>query len=69
MLMEMESGFTKYCSFLCLCDSRATDKHYVKSSWPPRTSHQPGLCSVRNISLVEPGNVLAHKAWIEETVH
>ena len=42
MLMGVQSDFTKYSFFLCLWDSRATDKH-VESNWPPRT-YQPGLC-------------------------
>ena len=29
MLRGMLGGFTKYYCFLCLCDSRATDEHYI----------------------------------------
>lgn len=57
-LMGMQSGFTKYCCFLCLWDSRAVDQHYVQSNWLPRTSYQPGVFSVKQIPLVDPGNVL-----------
>lgn len=55
MLKEVQSDFTKYCFFLCLWDSRATNKH-VESNWPPRTSYQPGLCGVKkNTDKVEVG--------------
>ena len=58
MLMGMWSDFTKYFCFVCLWDSLATDKYFVESTWSPRTSHQSGLCSVKNIPLVYPGNVI-----------
>ena len=29
LLLGMQGGFTKYCCFLCLWDSRATSEHYV----------------------------------------
>ena len=43
-----------YHSFMILIHDH---KHYVELNWPPRTSYQPGLCSVNNIPLVHPGNV------------
>ncbi|XP_076043843.1 uncharacterized protein LOC143026937 [Oratosquilla oratoria] len=58
MLMGMQSGFTKYCYFLCLWDSRATAKHYVQSEWPLRKSYEPGVSSVQSKPLVNPENVL-----------
>ncbi len=58
MLMGMQSGFTKYCCFLCLWDSRATAKHYVQSEWPLRKSYEPGVSSVQSRPLVNPENVL-----------
>ncbi|GFO30098.1 hypothetical protein PoB_005660300 [Plakobranchus ocellatus] len=33
-ILGMQKGFTKYCCFLCLWDSRATKEHYVKTDWP-----------------------------------
>ncbi len=36
MLMCMQSGFTRYCCFLCLWDSRAIAKHYVQSVTPAK---------------------------------
>ena len=37
VLMEMQSGVTKYCCFLCLWHHRATDEHYVESNRLLRT--------------------------------
>ena len=42
----MQSGFTKYCCFLCLWDSRATQQHYQKKEWPRRERYVPGESSV-----------------------
>jgi len=42
MLMGMQGGFTKYCCFLCLWDSRATGDHYNVHDWPLRNTHEPG---------------------------
>ena len=53
MLMGMQSGFTKYCCFLCMWDSRATKNHYIKSSWPSRSSYTPGQGSVGFDPLVD----------------
>lgn len=36
MLMGMQAGFTKFCCFLCLWDSRNTDQHYIKHDWELR---------------------------------
>lgn len=55
--MGMQSGFTKFCCFLCLWDSRATDQHYVKNDWPSRTSYEPGKQNVSSTSLVNPQNI------------
>lgn len=37
ILMGMQLGFTKYCCFLCLWDSRNTVEHYKKKDWPKRS--------------------------------
>ena len=31
--MGMQAGFTKYCWFLCLWDSRAVSQHYKQKDW------------------------------------
>ena len=33
LLMGMQAGFTKYCCFLCLWDSRAVSQHYKQKDW------------------------------------
>ncbi len=58
MLMGMQGGFTKYCCFLCLWDSRATGDHYIKHEWQKRTTYEPGMNSVQNVPLVDPKNIL-----------
>lgn len=58
ILMGMQGGFTKYCCFLCLWDSRATAEHYQKKDWPARNSYDPGRESVQNVPLVNPDSIL-----------
>lgn len=53
MLMGMQGGFTKYCCFLCLWDSRAKAAHYVKREWEARSTYTPGTSSVKFLPLVE----------------
>lgn len=57
ILMGMQGGFTKYCCFLCLWDSRATAEHYVKRVWEPRHIYTPGASSVQNMPLVDPQKI------------
>jgi len=46
--MGMQGGFTKYCCFLCLWDSRATDYHYNVNDWPPTITYEPGTSRVQS---------------------
>lgn len=57
MLMGMQAGFTKYCCFLCLWDSRATKDHFTKRDWTLRSSYAPGISSVQSVPLVEPQRI------------
>lgn len=57
MLMGMQGGFTKYCCFLCLWDSRSTAEHYVKTDWQPRNAYTPGTSSVKYLPLVDPTTI------------
>ena len=52
MLMGMQAGFTKFCCFLCLWDSRNTDQHYIKHDWELRKMYVPGDHSVKCQPLV-----------------
>jgi hypothetical protein len=36
ILIGVYGDFTKFCCFLCLCDSRPTAEHFVKRDWEPR---------------------------------
>jgi len=58
ILMGMQPGFTKFCCFLCLWDSRATAEHYIKRDWQQRDEYNPGRNSVQNIPLVDPQKIL-----------
>lgn len=57
MLTGMRGGFTKYCCFLCLWDSRSTAEHYVKGDWQPRDAYEPGKSSIEFLPLVEPRKI------------
>ena len=52
ILTGFQLGYTKYCCFLCLWDSRARSEHYVRKQWPPRLVSHPGQHNIGNISLV-----------------
>jgi len=56
--MGMQSGFTKYCCFLCLWDSRATTEHYIKKEWGDRQHYTPGMQSVSAKPLVDRSHIL-----------
>lgn len=57
LLMGLQSGYTKYCCFLCEWDSRARDKHYIIRNWPLRESFTPGQKNVAHDSLVPKENI------------
>lgn len=57
LLLGMQGGFTKFCCFLCLWDSRATEKHYIVKQWPARDKFVPGESSVKYVPLVEPTKI------------
>ena len=57
LLLGLQGGFTKYCCFLCLWDSRATKDHFTRREWPPRESFQLGQSNVKHLPLVNPKNV------------
>ncbi|GBM64639.1 hypothetical protein AVEN_91708-1 [Araneus ventricosus] len=66
LLMGLQLGYTKFCCFLCLWDSRAIVLHYIKRDWPQRASFKPGEINVEHPSVPEPQNhhsSFAHQAW------
>ena len=54
----MLAGFTKYCCFLCLCDSRAVSQHYKQKDWKSRSTFVPGEHSLKDNPLVNMNKVL-----------
>ena len=52
ILTELQLGYTKNCCFLCLWDSRARSKHFVRKQSPPRLVSHPGQNNIASISLV-----------------
>ena len=57
LLMGLQSGYTKYCCFMCELDSRARNLHYVEKNWNPRQNLVPGIKNVSQRPLVEPQKV------------
>jgi hypothetical protein len=58
LLLGMQSGYTKYCCFICEWDSRAKDFHYSTKDWPLRLDITPGKMNVASSKLVEPEKIL-----------
>ena len=57
LLMGMQAGFTKYCCFLCLWDSRAVYQHYKLKDWESRSTFVPGEHSLKENPLVDMNKV------------
>lgn len=57
-LLGQQRGYTKYPCFLCMWDSRARDKHWVQSNWPPRSELRPGDPNILNQPLVDRKNII-----------
>lgn len=58
ILLGLQGGFTKYCCFLCMWDSRATGNHYSTKVWPERTEFVCGKSNVKYLPLMDPKNVI-----------
>ena len=56
--MGMQAGFTKYCCFLCLCDSQAVSQHYKQKDRGSRSTFVPGEHSLKENPLVDMNKVL-----------
>ena len=41
LLLGIQSGYTKFCCFLCEWYSRAKDKHYKIKDWPMQENSDP----------------------------
>lgn len=53
ILLALQSGFTKYCCFHFMWDSRATAKHYPKKVWLERSEFICGKSNVKNIPFID----------------
>lgn len=58
ILMGLQSGYTKFCCFLCLWDSRAYSEHYTRATWPMRTELVPGTANVKFDPLVTEDRII-----------
>ena len=58
LLLGLQTGYTKYCCFLCEWDSRARASHYETRYWPLRPSLTPGLKNVVHPPLVETAKII-----------
>ena len=53
ILMGMQGGFTKHCSFWCLWNSLVTKEHHIRRDWPVRKSHLTGVANIENVPVVD----------------
>ena len=56
--MGMQAGFTKYCYFLCFCDSRAVSQYYKQKDWGSRSTFVSSEHSLKENPLVDMNKVL-----------
>ncbi|GBN32561.1 hypothetical protein AVEN_256007-1 [Araneus ventricosus] len=57
LLKGLQTGYTKFCCFLCEWDSRSRDKHYIVRKWSRRETFTPGLKNVVQDPLVPTENI------------
>jgi hypothetical protein len=53
ILTGLQLGYTKYCCFLCLWDSRDRAHHYTRKDWPLRNASIPGTCNIAHPPLID----------------
>ncbi|GBN98411.1 hypothetical protein AVEN_33401-1 [Araneus ventricosus] len=57
LLTALQTGYPKYCCFVCEWDIRARDKHYIVRKWPRRGTSTPGQKNVVHDPLVPKENI------------
>lgn len=57
-LLGQQRGYTKYPCFLCMWDSRARERHWVETNWPPRSGLKPGDPNIVHEPLVDRMNII-----------
>jgi len=58
ILLGMQTGYTKYCCFLCEWDSRARTMHYIQKEWPKREISILGMKNILRTPLVDASNII-----------
>ena len=58
LLMGMQAGFTNFCCFLCIWDSRAVFQHYKQKDWGSRSTFVPSEHSLKENPLVDMNKVI-----------
>lgn len=58
MLCGLQGGYTKYCCFLCLWDSRAREDHYKRKEWPKREHSVLGENNIKYMPLVQTKDII-----------
>ena len=53
MLTGLQPGYTKFCCFLCLWDSRARTEQYVRKHWPARDEIKQGRHNIKQKPLLQ----------------
>ncbi|EFN65112.1 hypothetical protein EAG_00443, partial [Camponotus floridanus] len=53
IILDLQSGYTKYPCFLCLWDSRDRVNHYEKKVWQAREGLEPGNQNVLRQPLID----------------
>lgn len=57
MLTGLQPGYTKFCCFLCLWDSRARTEHYVRKDWPVRDEIEQGKHNIKHKPLMQSNRI------------
>ena len=65
ILLGLQSGYTKYCWFLCTWDNKARYQHYNVKVWPARETLEPGKMNVAQKSLVVPQKIFLPRLHIK----
>lgn len=58
ILTGLQTGYTKYCCFICEWDSRDKERHFMTRNWQVRDRMEPGNKNVAHTPLVQRDKVL-----------
>lgn len=54
----MQSGYRKYCCFLCFWDNRARQHHYTRKNWPARKNVKVGKNNIKYEPIMKKKNII-----------